>query len=108
MFKLPLENLSSLKFANGITKKDGPVFYRASFLLREVGDTYLDMSTWAKGHVWVNGHHLGRYWNIGPQQSLYLPANWLRKGTNEVIVLDVMGPKVTRISGVNVPIFGRS
>ncbi|HEY0725431.1 MAG TPA: beta-galactosidase [Pyrinomonadaceae bacterium] len=108
MFKLPLENLSSLKFANGITKKDGPVFYRGSFLLRDVGDTYLDMSSWGKGHVWVNGHHLGRYWNIGPQQSLYLPANWLRKGTNEVIVLDVMGPKVTRIRGVNVPIFRSS
>ncbi len=104
MFKLPLENLSSLKFA-GTATKYGPAFYRSNFALRDVGDTYLDMSSWGKGHVWVNGHHLGRYWNIGPQQSLYLPANWLRKGTNEVIVLDVLGPKVTRIRGVNVPIF---
>ena len=43
-----------------------------------VGDTFLDLRGWEKGTVWVNGHHLGRFWQIGPQQTLYVPGPWLR------------------------------
>jgi beta-galactosidase len=39
--------------------------------------------------VWVNGHNLGRYWNIGPQERLYCPAPWLRQGDNEIIIFDL-------------------
>jgi beta-galactosidase len=39
--------------------------------------------------VWVNGHNLGRYWNIGPQERLYCPAPWLRRGDNEIIIFDL-------------------
>ena len=49
-----------------------------------LGDTFLDMRKWGKGHVWVNGHHLGRFWKIGPQQSLYVPVGWLKKGRNSI------------------------
>jgi beta-galactosidase GanA len=49
----------------------------------------MDMSNYKKGYVWVNGHNLGRYWEIGPQKRLYCPAGWLKKGQNEVIVLDL-------------------
>ena len=48
------------------------------------------MSGYKKGVVWVNGHNLGRYWDIGPQTRLYCPASWLRAGANEVIVLDLL------------------
>ena len=55
---------------------------------------YIDnMEAFGKGQVYVNGHALGRFWQIGPQQTLYLPGCWLKKGKNEVIVLDVVGPK---------------
>ena len=54
----------------------------------KTGDTFLDMSKWGKGIVFVNGHNLGRYWNIGPQQTLYLPGCWLKKGKNTIAVFE--------------------
>ena len=47
-------------------------------------DTFMHMKSWTKGVVFINGHNLGRYWNIGPQETLYLPSPLLRKGQNEV------------------------
>ena len=44
---------------------------------------------WVKGLVWVNGHNLGCYWEIGPQTRLFCPASWLKKGENEIIVFDL-------------------
>jgi beta-galactosidase len=70
----------------------GPAFYRARFTLERTGDTFLDTRGWGKGIVWVNGHELGRYWSIGPEQTLYVPAPWLRKGQNEVVVFDLEQP----------------
>lgn len=68
-------------------------YYRGHFTLRKLGDTFLNMEAFGKGQVYVNGHAIGRFWNIGPQQTLYLPGCWLKQGRNEVIVLDVVGPK---------------
>ena len=68
-------------------------YYRGHFTLKKTGDTFLNMESWGKGQVYVNGHAIGRFWNIGPQQTLYVPGCWLKKGRNEVIVLDVVGPK---------------
>jgi hypothetical protein len=61
-------------------------------------DTFLDMSKYDKGVVWVNGHNLGRYWKIGPQFRLYCPASWLKKGANTIDILDLemTGPKPVR------------
>ncbi len=67
-------------------------YYRGNFNLKKVGDTFLNFETWGKGQVWVNGHAMGRIWSIGPQQTLYVPGCWLKKGKNEIIVLDVVGP----------------
>ncbi len=74
-------------------------YYRGYFNLTKVGDTFLNFETWGKGQVWVNGHALGRIWSIGPQQTLYVPGCWLKKGKNEVIVLDVAGPKEAVVWG---------
>ena len=74
-------------------------YYRGYFNLKKVGDTFLNFETWGKGQVWVNGHAMGRIWSIGPQQTLYVPGCWLKKGKNEVIVLDVVGPKETVVWG---------
>ena len=68
------------------------------------GDTFLDMSSLGKGFVYVHCHDLGRFWNIGPQQTLYLPGCWLREGENEVLVFDILGPANNVLSGLDAPI----
>ena len=78
-------------------------YYRGYFNLSKVGDTFLNFETWGKGQVYVNGHAMGRIWSIGPQQTLYVPGCWLKKGKNEVIVLDVVGPKETVVWGQDKP-----
>ncbi len=77
----------------------GRGYYRGYFDLRKVGDTFLNFEKWGKGQVWVNGHAMGRIWSIGPQQTLYVPGCWLKKGKNEVIVLDIVGPKEAVVWG---------
>ena len=62
------------------------------------------MSTWGKGMVWVNGHAMGRFWEIGPQQTLFMPGCWLKKGVNEIIVLDLKGPEKAMVKGLKKPI----
>lgn len=79
-------------------------FYKASFHVTAQEDTYLDMRNWHKGLVWVNGICLGRYWNIGPTQTMYLPGCWLKKGDNEVIVFDLYGNTHPFLQGLRQPI----
>ena len=78
-------------------------YYKATFKLKKTGDTFLNMETWGKGQVYVNGHALGRFWSIGPQQTLYCPGCWLKKGDNEIVVLDVVGPKDPVVWGQTKP-----
>ena len=84
--------------------KGAPAYYRATFTLDKTGDTFLDMRNWSKGMVWVNGYAIGRYWHIGPQQALYVPGCWLKKGRNEVIVLDMTSPEKATLAGLREPI----
>ncbi|CAM4294711.1 beta-galactosidase [Pedobacter westerhofensis] len=101
IFNLPMEDsfVAGLKPAVGTDLHDG-VFFKGSFALNTVADTYLDLSKFKKGVIWVNGHNLGRYWNVGPQFHLYCPANWLKKGNNEVVVMDLHQKDAAGISGV--------
>ena len=78
---------------------EGIGYYRGYFNLKKVGDTFLNFETWGKGQVYVNGHAMGRIWSIGPQQTLYVPGCWLKKGQNEIIVLDVVGPREAVVWG---------
>ncbi|HWV67486.1 beta-galactosidase family protein [Chitinophaga sp.] len=75
-------------------------FFKATFNLGKTGDTYIDMSGYKKGIVWVNGHNLGRYWEIGPQKNLYCPAPWLKKGANEIVVFDLLQETPAPVKGV--------
>ena len=88
-------------------KNNGPAWYKGTFTLSKTGDTFLDMSTWGKGMVWVNGKNLGRFWKIGPQQTLYMPGCWLKKGENEIIVQDIVGPEETSVEGLEKPIIDK-
>ena len=81
-----------------------PAYYKSTFKLDKVGDTFLDMSTWGKGMVWVNGHAMGRFWEIGPQQTLFMPGCWLKEGENEILILDLKGPAKASIKGLRKPI----
>ena len=81
----------------------GAGYFRGYFKINKVGDTFLNFENWGKGQVYVNGHPLGRFWSIGPQQTLYCPGCWLKKGRNEVVVLDVVGPKKTTVWGQTTP-----
>ena len=98
-------SVPALAFTQGYegSKKLGdimkPGYHRGYFTLKKVGDTFLNFETWGKGQVYVNGHALGRIWSIGPQQTLYVPGCWLKKGKNEIIVLDIVGPKEAVVWG---------
>jgi len=100
VFCLPMSDLHEVAFSKKVA--DGPAFYRGYFQLEQTGDSFLDMRKYGKGAVWVNGHALGRFWHVGPQQTLYLPGAWLKKGRNEVIVFDVTAhseaPKLAGLS----------
>ena len=100
IFSLPFDAnyLTSLKFKAGEGTRPG-TFFRGEFELAKTGDTYLNLSQWTKGIVWVNGHNLGRYWNIGPQNRIYCPAPWLKAGKNEVIVFDLQQLVAKPITG---------
>ena len=102
-FPVDYDFAESKKYAEG-EKLDAPAYYRATFELDRVGDVFLDMQTWGKGMVWVNGKAMGRFWKIGPQQTLFMPGCWLKKGKNEIIVLDLLGPEKATVSGLKRPI----
>jgi beta-galactosidase len=106
-FTLPMNDLSALAFS-AIQTPDGdfPQFFRARFHLEEPGDTFLDTRTLGKGVLFVNGHNAGRYWSIGPQRALYVPAVWLRAGYNDVVVFEISARGELFTEGVAEPIIG--
>ena len=87
---LPMEDLSQVPWSDDI-QTEGPRFFRGTFEVSELGDTFLELPGFTKGFACVNGFNLGRYWNIGPQFSLYVPGDLLREGANEVVVFETVG-----------------
>jgi beta-galactosidase len=100
VFPLPMDEdyLARLGFSGRRAERPGN-FFRGRFELQKLGDTYLDMRGWAKGVVWVNGHNLGRYWKIGPQKRLFCPAPFLKQGTNEIVVFDLLTLAPSTVAG---------
>ena len=96
--------LASLQFQPSATSAPGPAFWRGTFTISTPGDTFLDVRSWGKGIVWINGHCLGRFWNIGPTQTMYVPAPWLREGANDILILDLLGPQKPVLAGLAQPI----
>jgi beta-galactosidase len=111
VFSLPMDaaQLDKLAYApaadaDADAAAAGPAFHRGTFEVGETGDTFLDLRAWRKGVVWVNGHNLGRFWRIGPQQTLYCPGCWLKAGRNEIVVFDLEAPGRRPIAGLSEPI----
>jgi beta-galactosidase len=108
MYSLPLDNINTLNFSEThkatVDSPLGPTFYRGYFSLDTPSDTFLDMRTMKKGVVWVNGHLLSRFWDIGPQQTLYVPGPWLRSGKNSVVVFDLFPQPGSTLRGLKFPL----
>ncbi|MFT3738364.1 MAG: beta-galactosidase [Breznakibacter sp.] len=94
MFKLPFAQVPRSVVAGMKPKPRIPTLYSGQFKVKKPGNAFLDMRGWGKGAVFVNGHHLGRYWHVGPQQTLYLPGCWLKKGINDIVVFDQENPVI--------------
>ncbi|KAL4497831.1 hypothetical protein ABPG72_000586 [Tetrahymena utriculariae] len=100
---IPLQNTPN--YSNATSGKDVNVegFFQTSFNLDQntttIGDTYLDMSSWGKGYVWVNGFNLGRFWSEGPQQRLFCPSTILQKENNQIVILDLLQNNSSQVSG---------
>jgi len=106
MYKLPFNTTPApKKLAANKDKYDAqPALYPGTFMLKETGDTWLDMHGFGKGFVFLNGHNLGKYWNIGPQQTIYVPACWLKKGLNKIVVFDELKSNHYSISTLDHPV----
>jgi beta-galactosidase len=101
--KMPMESLPT--FHTKQAPKAGRHFAVGTFHLAEAGDTFLDVSELGKGVLWLNGRCLGRFWNIGPQQTLYVPGPWLRQGENSVVAYDLFASAPTyKLRGLTTPI----
>lgn len=103
IYKLPVDEpfVKGLKASVGKTHlNDKAQFLKGNFTLTETGDTYFNMAGYAKGVLFINGHNLGRFWSRGPQQRLYCPASWLKKGVNDVVVFNLQDTKMKVLSAV--------
>lgn len=105
IYTLPMDNLEKIDFS----KKDiqgQPSFSRFFVEIDERGDTFIDLEGWGKGFVVVNGFNIGRFWKVGPQKRLYIPAPLLKEGTNEIIVFESDGEVTDSIILTDTPDLG--
>lgn len=111
-WSLPLDNLQLLNWSGMSAAPGGPGFFRVPFSCPltpgEFTDTFVKLEGWGKGVVWVNGFNLGRFWEIGPQQTLYLPGPLLKEGTNELVVFESEGRAGGSVSFVDSPVLAVS
>lgn len=103
IFSLPMNHVDQLSFA--AKPCSGPCFYRARMEAGSPADTFLDTNAIHKGFVWINGRPLGRFWDIGPQFTLYTPGPWMRNGANEIEFFDLRGDENESIRTTAAPIF---
>lgn len=111
MVQLPMSeapvpaNLRDNTSAEAGKLKNAPVVYEGTFNLDKTGDTFIDMENWGKGIIFINGINIGRYWQVGPQQTLYIPGVWLKKGENKIVIFEQLNeePK-TEVRTVKIPV----
>ncbi len=98
IYPLPFDEaqINKINFESGYTE-NAPAFYRFDFEADELCDTFLDANGFGKGCAFVNGFNLGRFWEIGPQKRLYIPAPLLKKGKNTIIIFETEGKSADSI-----------
>lgn len=103
--KLPKTDVYQNSAAKTKKLKNCPLIYEGTFTLSQTGDTFIDMKDWGKGIIFINGKNIGRYWNVGPQQTLYIPGVWLNKGENEIQIFEQLNDDIkTEVKTVKTPI----
>ncbi|MCD7862740.1 MAG: beta-galactosidase [Lachnospiraceae bacterium] len=102
---LPLDNLEKLDFTKGCTDGE-PAFYEFVLMVEEPADTFFDFTGFGKGCAFLNGFNLGRFWEIGPQKRLYIPAPLFKKGENQIILFETEGKAADYITLADEPLLG--
>ena len=101
-----MDNLHKLSFG-AEAPEEKSVFYKGTFAVDEAKDTFLKLQNFTKGFVTINDFNIGRYWEIGPQQTLYVPASLLNEGENEIVVFESDGIKgEAEVEFCDTPILG--
>lgn len=107
-YPLPLDDLSAVDFIEQKPVFDStPLLLRAEIDIDECCDTFVKLPGFKKGLIFINGRALSRYWEVGPQRSAYLPAPFLKKGKNELIVLELEGFDEASVTLDDEPDLGR-
>jgi beta-galactosidase len=105
MYSLSMDVVPNLTDAKNTAKAGLPTVYQGTFNLSKTGDTFLDMRDWGKGIIFINGINIGRYWSVGPQQTLYVPGCWLKEGANEIVIFEQKNDKIqTSVGTLETPI----
>lgn len=108
-YTLPLDNTEQAVYlANDKLKfKKRPVLLKGILNISEQPrDTFVKLNGFKKGIIIINGRVLSRYWEIGPQQTAYLPAPFLKQGENTVEVFELEGYKKAEVEFCNEPDIG--
>ena len=103
-YPLSFENTENIDFSKR-WQPEQPAFYAFDFEMKALKDTYLDLSGFGKGLAFVNGVNIGRFWNVGPTLSLYIPHSLLKEGHNRIIIFETEGEYEESINLVNKPTF---
>lgn len=106
VYTLPMNNLDKVEYSDDETEEKS-VFYKGSFNIDKAYDTFISLDNFTKGFVTINGYNIGRYWEIGPQKTLYIPASLLNEGENEIVVFESDGIKGEPVAEfVDTPVLG--
>ena len=92
VYCLEMNNLDKVVYSNE-TPQEKSAFYKGTFTIDDAKDTFLKLPDFTKGFVTINGFNIGRYWEIGPQVTLYVPASLLNVGENKIVVFESDGLK---------------
>ncbi len=106
VYNLDMKDLSKLEFKDTIEKTNKPCFYQATFTVDEAHDTFLKFENLTKGFVLINGFNIGRYWNVGPQETLFVPSGLLKEGENEIVIFEQHEAKEPSIEFIDYAILG--
>ena len=102
-YRLGLDDVSRVDYSAGWAEGT-PSFSRFEFTLDEPADTYIDTTGFGKGVAFVNGTNVGRYWEIGPIATLYVPHGMTRAGVNELVLFETEGTVSDSISLRSTPL----
>jgi beta-galactosidase len=107
IYSLPMNNLGALKFSSDSCQ--GPCFYHFTMNVptgsggggQKAEDTFLNTHGLSKGMVFLEARPLGRFWDVGPEFSLYTPGPWLHPGANAIFVFDLRGTAAESLNTID-------